>query len=155
MRVGDQPRLSVQRADNGDSRAVAGSSHALFVTPRERGDGFQASVGGHILGLADPSSGHSLAPTPDDLFVASIASEFAWTTRGFLRAYGLPDDVSVSATWRTNEGLARLGDVDVTVTVSGRVGAASAALAAALESGLAARSLVDPAVHISLEGANR
>jgi hypothetical protein len=62
-------------ADNGDAHAAAAtSSNGLFVIPCGRGDGLQASIRGHILDLADPNSGHALAPTPDDLFVASIAS---------------------------------------------------------------------------------
>jgi hypothetical protein len=129
--------------------------HELFVIPRGRGDGFRASIRGHILDLADPGSGHALAPTPDDLFVVSIASEIARSARRFLRASGLPDYVSVSATWRTNADLPSPADIDLTVTVSRRAEAVSAALAAAFADGFAARSLAEPVVHISLEGVNR
>jgi hypothetical protein len=129
--------------------------HELFVIPRGRGDGLRASIRGHILDLADPSSDHALAPTPDDLFVVSIASELARAARTFLRASGLPDDVSVAATWRTHEDLPSLADINLTVTVSRRAAAVSAALAAAFANRLAARSLPRPVVHISLEGANR
>jgi uncharacterized OsmC-like protein len=128
---------------------------ALFVIPRGRGEGLRASIRGHILDLADASSGHALAPTPDDLFVVSIASEFARSARRFLRASGLPDYVSVSATWRTHEDLPSLADIDLTVTVSRRAEAVSAALAAAFANSLAARSLAQPVVYISLEGVNR
>jgi len=146
---------AVKATDNGDSRAVPTSSHGLFVIQRGRGDGFQATIRGHILDLADPSSGHALAPTPDDLFIVSIASEFGWSARRFLRAYGLPDEVSVSARWRTHEDLPSLADISLTVTVSRRVEAVSAALAAAFANSLAARSLAEPVVHISFEGVNR
>jgi organic hydroperoxide reductase OsmC/OhrA len=128
---------------------------ALFVIPRGRGDGFRASIRGHILDLADPSSDQALAPTPDDLFVVSIASEFARSARTFLRASGLPDDVSVAATWPTHQDLPSLAEIDLTVTVSRRAEAVSAALAAAFADGFAARSLPRPVVHISLEGVNR
>ena len=137
------------------SHAAPTSSRGLFVIPRGRGDGFQASIRGHILDLADPSSGHALAPTPDDLFIASIASDVAWSARGFLRAYGLPDDVSVSAKWRTTEGHPGLADIDLTVTVSRGAEALSGALAAAFTNGLAARSLAEPVVHISFEGVDQ
>ena len=151
----DQPLRSVPNTDNGDSHAVPTSSQALFVIPRGRGGGFQASIRGHILDLADPNSGHALAPTPDDLFMASIASELAWSARRFLRAYGLPDDVSVSATWRTQEDLPSLAGISLTVTVPRRAEAVGAALGAAFENSLAARSLAEPVVHISFEGVNR
>jgi uncharacterized OsmC-like protein len=138
-----------------ESRAAP--SGALFVSPHERRDGFWASIRGHVLDLADPSSGHALAPTPNDLFIVSIASDLAWTARSILRTHGLPDDVSVSATWRTQEHGDRtsLSDITLTVTVSARAKAARAALAAALENILEARSLAEPIAHISWEGANR
>jgi uncharacterized OsmC-like protein len=140
---------------NGDVHATPASSHALFVIPRGRGDGFQASIRGHTLDLADPSLGHALAPTPDDLFIVSIASEIAWSARSFLRAYGLPDDVSVSAEWRTPEGMPGLADINLTVTVSRRAEAVGAALGAAFETNLAARFLSALVVHISFEGMSR
>ena len=151
----DQPLRSVPNTDHGDSHTVPRSSHALFVIPSGRGDGFRASIRGHVLDLAEPSSGHALAPTPDDLFIVSIASELAWSAQRFLRAYGLPDDVSVSATWRTREDLPSPADIDLTVTVSRRAEAVGAVLAAALANSLTARSPAESVVHISLEGVNR
>lgn len=133
----------------------AKKTHALFVVPRERADGFRASIDGHILDLADPRSGHALAPTPDDLYVVSIASALAWSARDLLRANGLPEDVSVSATWRSDSDPRRPADIDLTITVPRRAEAARAALAAALDTSLSARSAAAPSVHISLEGANR
>ena len=135
--------------------ALAASSNALIVSPHERRDGFWASIRGHVLDLADPHSGHALAPTPDDLFIVSIASEFAWTARSILRMGGLPDGVSVSANWRTNAALPSLADIDLTLRVPGRAEAATAALAAAIQNSLAAWSLAEPVAHISWEGANR
>lgn len=143
---------------SGDAGAVTAESRALFVSPHERRDGFWASIRGHVLDLADPSSGHALAPTPDDLFVVSIAAELAWTARRILRAQGLPDDVSVFATWRTRdeqEDRAGLADINLTVTTSRRAEAASATLAAAFENSLAARSLAEPVARISWEGASQ
>jgi uncharacterized OsmC-like protein len=130
-------------------------SDDLFVIPRRQRDGFQASIRGHILDLADPASDHALAPTPDDLFIVSIASELAWSARSLLRAQGMPDDVSVSATWRKHEHLPGLANIKMTVAVSRRAEAASAALDATFASRLAARSLADSVVNISFEGVNR
>jgi uncharacterized OsmC-like protein len=140
-------------SDRVESRAAP--SGALFVSPHERRDGFWASIRGHALDLADPSSGHALAPTPNDLFIVSIASDLAWTARAILRAHGLPDDVRVSATWQTQEehgDRPSLGDINLTVTVSARAKAARAALAAALENILEARSLAEPITNISWAG---
>ena len=96
-----------------------------------------------------------LAPNPDDLFVLSIASELAWIARRILRGSGLPDDVSVSASWRKNADPPTLCDVNLTITVSDRALGRESALAAALDTSLAARSRVKPVARISWEGANR
>src|SRR5262249_28173752 len=81
--------------------------------------------GSRVAARVRRRSSHILAPTPDDLLIASIASELAWTARRFLLAYGLPEDVSVSATWRTPEDPRPLADINVTATVSGRAEAVS------------------------------
>jgi uncharacterized OsmC-like protein len=149
----DQPLRSVQDTDNGESE-TASTSHALFIIPTRRGDGFRASIHGHMLDLADPTD-HRLAPSPDDLLIASIASDLAWSARRFLRACGMPDDVSVSAEWQTHEDARGLDDLNLTVSVTRCADAVSATLAAAFENSLAARSLAKPVVHISLDGVNR
>jgi uncharacterized OsmC-like protein len=146
----DQPLRSVQNSDSGESEA-APTSHALFVTPSRPGDGFKASIHGHLLELADPID-HRLAPSPDDLLIASIASDLAWSARRILRACGLPDDVSVSAEWQTHEDPPGLDDIKLTVTVTRCAEAVSAALAAAFENSLAARSLAEPVVHTRWTG---
>jgi uncharacterized OsmC-like protein len=130
------------------------TSHALFIIPTRWGDGFNASIHGHMLELADPTDPR-LAPSPDDLLIASIASDLAWSARTFLRARGLPDGVSVSARWQTTENEPRLADITLTVTMSTCAKPVSGALAATFANSLAARSLAEPVVHISLEGANR
>jgi uncharacterized OsmC-like protein len=140
---------------DGDPQPAPTARNSLFVIPRRRGDGFQAAIRGHILDLAEPCSHQALAPTPDDLFIASIASGVAWSARCVLRSRGLPDDVSVSANWQALED--RPGPVGISLTVAPprRANAVSAALTAALENGLAARSLAKPVIHISFEGGAR
>lgn len=145
--------------DTADRESLATAPvHNVFVIPRRQGNGFQASVRGHVLDLIDPSS-YALAPTTDDLFTVSIAAALAWAARRFLRARSLPDYVSVSAEWRTPEDPRSPADITTTVTVSSGAEAVTAALTAALttalENSLAARSLAKPVVRISLEGANR
>ena len=121
---------------------------ALFIIPTRRRDGFKAGIRGHMLDLADPTDDR-LAPSPDDLLIASIASRLAWSAQRFLRAHGLPDYVSVSAKWQRD--LPSLADINLTITVSRPAEAVSAALAAALDNSLPARSLVRLVVDISLD----
>ena len=124
---------------------------SLSVVPRGRGGGFRATIRGNILELADPTHGDAFAPTPDDLYVAAIAAGFAWSARGILRASGLPEEVSVSTSWRTHEHPPGVVDLNVTVVVSRRAAVVKEALAAALDENVAARSLVKPVVHVSVE----
>ena len=128
-----------------ESRAV------LFVVPRWHRDGFEASIRGHILELVDPSAGDELAPTPDDLFVASHAAELAWSARAFLRTHGLPDGVNVSASWHPPEGGRSSRELHLTVSVSGRAADRNAALGALLEKARAARSVAEQVVHLEFE----
>jgi organic hydroperoxide reductase OsmC/OhrA len=130
--------------DTADSHAVPAATNELFVVPNGRRDGFHATIRGHELELAHPDSGHALAPTPDDLLISSVASDFAWSAQRFLRAQQLPNDVSVSAAWRTHDDPPRLAHLDMTVTVSNSAEAVSETLVAALENSCAARSLNAP-----------
>ena len=129
----------------------ASNSRAVFVIPNTRGIGFAASIHGHMLELADPADDR-LAPNPNDLLIAAIASDLAWSARAVLRGYGLPDYVSVSAGWRTHEGPPSPDDVAVTVTISRRAEAVSEALAAAFARGLGGRFLAELVVDVSFEG---
>jgi hypothetical protein len=117
-----RPRRAVPLARRGavedqriEETAPSCSGLPLFVLPCRGGDGFRASIGGHVLELADPGSGHGLAPTPDDLRIASIASDFAWFARHFLRDRGFDDYVSVTA-WRWS-GSPDVDGVDIVLTV--------------------------------------
>lgn len=130
--------------------APPATSHRLFVLPRGDGNGFQATVRGHVLDLIDPGS-YALAPTTDDLFIVSVAAALAWAARSFLRARGLPDYVSVSARWRTHGDPPQPGGIELTVTVSDRAVDESDDLAAEFEQSVAARFLTRPSLHISFE----
>jgi len=126
------------------------SSHTLSIVPRGEGNGFRANVRGHVLDLIDPSS-YALAPTTDDLFTVSIAATLAWAARGFLRAHGLPDYVSVSAERRESPDSSGPWDISLVVTVSERAEPEAAELAAELEKTLATRLAANPGIHISFE----
>lgn len=134
--------------------ATPTASHVLSVTPRGRGEGFQANVRGHVLDLVDPGS-YALAPTTDDLFIVSVAAALAWSARAFLRSHGLPDYVSVAAAWQSPADDASPVGVSLTVTVSSDAEAFRDALNAALEHSVTTRTLAKPVVHLSLEGVDR
>jgi hypothetical protein len=101
-----------------------------------------------MLELADPDSGHGLAPTPGDLITAAIASDIAWLARRFLRDHGLDDYVSVSARVRTSESVPGLGGIDVTVDVAAHVAAMGETLARALERRVAAQWSLEPQLRV-------
>ena len=142
-------------AGSADSEPKAASSQRLSIEPHVRREGFWASIRGHVLDLADPGSGHGLAPTPDDLFIAAVASGLAWSTRDLLRANDLPDDVSVSADWCSYGNPARFATVTFTVTIPRGAEAIRAGLTALLEEAVATRCLTSSDVHISVEGGSR
>ena len=146
--------MSAPPRDRAPEAASPHAGHALFVTPVRGGEGFRATTRGHVLELADPTG--PVGPTPDDLFVASIASDLAWSARAFLRERQLSDDVSVTAWWRTQGRPSRPVGIDFTVAVSSLAGTTSDALLAAFEERLAARTSDDSlrvAVVAPLDGA--
>jgi hypothetical protein len=131
----DRASLSAP-ADRRDHQRVPGDSArelALLVIPSRGGNGFRASVRGHLLELADPDSDHRLSPTPQDLVAAAVASDVAWFARRFLRDHELDDDVSVSAWASTSEGVPTWCSLDVRVDVSEHAAAIERRLATALE----------------------
>lgn len=130
-------------------------SHSIFVNPHERRDGFWANIRGHVLDLGDPNAEPAAVPTPDDLYITSMASELAWTVRTLLRSSGLPDDVSVSAQWRMHGVPQRIAEVILTVDVPGTAEPIATELTASLPSRLAARSSAQPPVRISFKGTDR
>ena len=129
--------MTAPTREHAPEAALASPLHALFVTPTRRGDGFRASIRGNVLELPDPAGG--LGPTPDELFVTSVASDLAWSARAFLHDRELAGDVSVSASWRTEA--TGPAEIRVTVAVSVTRETTANALMAALEERVAARSL--------------
>jgi hypothetical protein len=115
----------------------------LFVVPSP-GGGLRASIRGQLLELAEPDPVHRLAPTPDDLFIASIASDLAWSARRVLLAHGLPGDVSVSSEWRSAASPPGPADVSMTVTVPEVAEGVRDVLEDALAARVAARPSDDP-----------
>jgi uncharacterized OsmC-like protein len=84
------------------------------------GDLFEIAIRGHLVHVDQPveDGGSDAAPTPTELFVASLASCVAHYARRFLGRHGLPTDgLSVAATFTMAERPARVGEVTVAVTV--------------------------------------
>ena len=92
----------------------------LSVT-HEGGTRFRILVRGHELVVDQPvaAGGKDTAPTPTELFVASIAACAAFYGRTFLARRGLPDRVDVAAGWEVASKPDRVGRVSLVVTAPG------------------------------------
>jgi putative redox protein len=91
----------------------------LHVTHRG-GDRFAIDVRGHEILVDQPISdgGTDEAPTPTELFVASLASCVAYYARRFLARHELPTDgLAVRATYAIAPRPARVGELQIELTV--------------------------------------
>jgi putative redox protein len=85
------------------------------------GDRFAIELGEHTLMVDQPvqDGGQGTAPTPTELFVASLASCVAHYARRYLARHQLPTDgLTVTADYQFGTGPARVSAVQITVTVS-------------------------------------
>ncbi len=83
------------------------------------GDVFEIDIRQHLQYVDQPISdgGTDSAPTPTELFVASLASCVAFYARRFLVRHDLPTDgLAVTATFSMAERPARVGEITVEVT---------------------------------------
>ena len=86
----------------------------------EAGDRFRIAIRQHTLCVGQPEvgGGEDTAPTPTELFVASLASCVAFYARGFLSRHGLPvEGLSVSAEFGMASRPARVGEVTLQMRV--------------------------------------
>lgn len=86
----------------------------------ESGDRFAIAVRGHVIHVDQPlaDGGEDSAPTPLELFAASLASCVAHYARRFLARHEFPTDgLSVEADWTVVGGPARVGSVDIRMTL--------------------------------------
>jgi putative redox protein len=84
------------------------------------GDVFEIDVGQHRLYVDQPldGGGTDLAPTPTELFVASLAACVAFYARRFLARHGLPTaGLSVTATFTMAQRPARVGEIHLGLVV--------------------------------------
>ena len=91
----------------------------ISVTP-EPGHRFAITVRGHVLHVDQPveEGGEDTAPTPVELFVASLASCTAHLARLYLTRHDLPTvGLSAEASWEMVEKPHRVGSIDVALTL--------------------------------------
>ena len=95
------------------------SSAPLAVT-HLGGDRFEIAVRGHTITVDQPTAdgGADTAPTPTELFIASLASCVAFYARRFLARHDLPTDgLAVDATYSISPRPARVGEIDLVLRV--------------------------------------
>lgn len=86
----------------------------------EEGDRFRIGVRQHVLEVDQPEGdgGTDAAPTPTELFVASLASCVAFYARRYLSRHDLPTvGLAVTATFTMADRPARVGEINLAVTV--------------------------------------
>jgi putative redox protein len=84
------------------------------------GDRFSIDIRGHRVTVDQPLSngGDDSAPTPTELFVASLTSCVAFYAHRYLVRHGIPSNgLSVSADFSMASRPARVGEVDITLKV--------------------------------------
>ena len=95
------------------------SSAPLAVT-HLGGDRFEIAVRGHTITVDQPAAdgGTDTAPTPTELFIASLASCVAFYARRFLARHDLPTDgLGVDATYSISPRPARVGEIELVLHV--------------------------------------
>jgi putative redox protein len=100
---------------------VSALSHRLRVD-YEAGDRFRIAVRQHTFCVDQPASegGDDTAPTPTELFAASLAACVAFYARRFLSRHGLPvDGLSVAAEFGMASHPTRVGEITLQVQVPG------------------------------------
>jgi putative redox protein len=95
-----------------------GTSAATIRVDYEGGDRLKISTRDHVLHTDQPvaDGGEDTAPTPTELFLASLAGCVTFYAERFLRRHSLATDglaVSCSYTWASNPN--RVGSIDLTV----------------------------------------
>ena len=84
------------------------------------GDKFDINIRGHVVRVDQPvkDGGDDTAPTPTELFIASLASCVAFYARRYLARHNLPTDgLAVEATFDMGAKPARVAGIDVRLIV--------------------------------------
>ena len=86
----------------------------------DEGDRFRIGIRQHTLRVDQPidAGGTDVAPTPTELFIASLASCVAFYARRYLARHDLPTTgLVVTATYTMADRPARVGEIKVAVAV--------------------------------------
>ena len=86
----------------------------------EEGDRFAVSVGSHLVHVDQrvDDGGEDSAPTPVELFAASLATCVAHYARRYLRRHDLPTDgLTVDARWQNAKNPSRVGAFELSLTL--------------------------------------
>ena len=84
------------------------------------GDRFEIAVRGHTITVDQPvaDGGTDEAPTPTELFIASLASCVAFFARRYLARHNLPTDgLAVDATYSISPRPARVGEIELVLRI--------------------------------------
>jgi uncharacterized OsmC-like protein len=84
------------------------------------GDKFDINVRGHVVRVDQPvrDRGEDTAPTPTELFIASLASCVAFYARRYLARHNLPTDgLAVEATFEMGTRPARVAEIAIRLIV--------------------------------------
>jgi putative redox protein len=84
------------------------------------GDRFEISIREHVVVVDQPveDGGEDTAPTPTELFVASLASCVAFYARRFLHRHGLPTEgLAVEARYSIGTRPTRVGEISVLLQI--------------------------------------
>ena len=115
--LGDTESLRWLRPPDGAAGHDDTHDGALRVEHRG-GDQFDVAVRGHVISVDQPieAGGEDTAPTPTELFVASLASCVAFYARRYLARHDLPTrGLAVEATFDMSARPARVSGVDLRV----------------------------------------
>ena len=84
------------------------------------GDKFDINIRGHVVHVDQPvkDRGEDTAPTPTELFIASLASCVAFYARRYLARHDLPTEgLAVEATFDMGSKPARVAGIDLSLIV--------------------------------------
>ena len=83
-------------------------------------DRFDIAIRGHVIHVDQPESdgGTDTAPTPTELFIASLASCVAFYARRYLKRHGLPQGgLTITAEAESGAKPSRIASVTLTLTL--------------------------------------
>jgi uncharacterized OsmC-like protein len=128
-------------------------SGAVRVDHKE-GDLFEIAIRDHLVHVDQPASagGTDAAPTPTELFVASLASCVAFYVRRFLVRHALPTEgMAVDAAFTTADRPARVSDVTLSIELPQGVPAERRAALLAVASHCAVHNTLEEPPDVSIE----